>query len=288
MHLADSRQSSWRRIKKDFLHHFHMPRVDLLVWILVTKLSPHYYRKLDHVINNHGRYRELPTWRKEFKREWKRAAKTPISSELTLTDKYKPDAWRWVCTCRHFVKSRFLVCKHLVQAIEPVPPIFFLEVQRNRTTPFWTHASLKPLHPNPNPSPNPSQLPAQVANLEPELNMPNMQPGLGDDCDEDSGSDDDDLVDTGAKGTFKERLDNHLQVLRDFCDILEHQKQFNDHRMLATVERDGAGLLRLARNCIDIEKHSNSSRSATPMTSDRLKTNTTFFRVRPRRSERQT
>ncbi|KAH9959718.1 hypothetical protein BGW80DRAFT_1131454, partial [Lactifluus volemus] len=39
-------ESHWRRIKHDFLHHFHMPRCDLLVWILVTKLVPTYYRKL--------------------------------------------------------------------------------------------------------------------------------------------------------------------------------------------------------------------------------------------------
>ncbi|KAJ3741760.1 hypothetical protein DFH05DRAFT_1573067, partial [Lentinula detonsa] len=39
-------ESHWRCIKKDFLHHFHKPRLDLLVWILVTKLAPTYYRKL--------------------------------------------------------------------------------------------------------------------------------------------------------------------------------------------------------------------------------------------------
>ncbi|KAF8209756.1 hypothetical protein K438DRAFT_1571712, partial [Mycena galopus ATCC 62051] len=39
-------ESHWRRIKKDFLHHFHKPRLDLLVWILVVKLAPRYYRRL--------------------------------------------------------------------------------------------------------------------------------------------------------------------------------------------------------------------------------------------------
>jgi hypothetical protein len=105
---------------------------------------------------------------------------------------------------------------------------------------------------------------------------------------EGSGSDDDDLVDTGTKGTFKEHLDEHKQVLQEFCDILEYQEQFNDHRMLTALERDGAGLLWLARNCISSEKRSNSSRSATPTTTQRLATNTTFFRIRPRQSENQT
>ncbi|KIJ94363.1 hypothetical protein K443DRAFT_75663, partial [Laccaria amethystina LaAM-08-1] len=39
-------ESHWRQIKHDFIHHFRMPRCDLLVWILVTKLVPLYYSKL--------------------------------------------------------------------------------------------------------------------------------------------------------------------------------------------------------------------------------------------------
>lgn len=51
---------------------------------------------------------------------------------------------RWVCTCPYFVTSRFLVCKHLVQSVGPVPAIFYLQVKRNRTTPFWLHPILQP------------------------------------------------------------------------------------------------------------------------------------------------
>ncbi|KAJ3753952.1 hypothetical protein EV360DRAFT_74091 [Lentinula raphanica] len=65
-------ESHWRRIKHDFLHHFHKPRLDLLVWILITKLAPAYYRKLDLLLTNTGRYRELSSWRKPFKKEWRR------------------------------------------------------------------------------------------------------------------------------------------------------------------------------------------------------------------------
>jgi hypothetical protein len=121
--------SQRRRIKRDFLHHFPMPRIDLLVWILVTKLAPHYYRKLDRALDNRGRYRELPSWRKAFKQDWKKVARTPTSELQVVDDKYKPDPWRWVCSCPHFVKSRFFVCKHLVQLVQPVPAHFFLQVQ---------------------------------------------------------------------------------------------------------------------------------------------------------------
>ncbi|KAF8879755.1 hypothetical protein CPB84DRAFT_1714242, partial [Gymnopilus junonius] len=38
-------EAHWRHIKEDYLHHFSFPRLDLLVWVLVTKLVPSYYRK---------------------------------------------------------------------------------------------------------------------------------------------------------------------------------------------------------------------------------------------------
>ncbi|KAJ7211663.1 hypothetical protein GGX14DRAFT_564879 [Mycena pura] len=52
-------ESHWRHIKHDFLHQFHSPRVDLLIWILVKKLAPTYYRKLELFLQNATRYREL-------------------------------------------------------------------------------------------------------------------------------------------------------------------------------------------------------------------------------------
>lgn len=48
-----------------------MPRCDLLVWILVTKLAPSYYVKLDRLLVQTGRYRELSSWREDFKKEWR-------------------------------------------------------------------------------------------------------------------------------------------------------------------------------------------------------------------------
>ena len=117
--------------------------LDLLIWIIVTKLAPTYYWKLDIMMESQARYRELPSWRKEFKRAWKKAAKTPIM--LPLNDKYRPDAHTWICTCLDFCKSHFLICKHLVQSCHPVPPLFFLQVRHNRMTLFWKHEKLVPL-----------------------------------------------------------------------------------------------------------------------------------------------
>ena len=120
-----------------------MPRCDLLVWILVTKLAPTYYRKLDRLLTETARYRELSSWRKGFKKIWRKLEKTPIT--LPLNDAYKPNVEKWICTCPSFVISRFLICKHLIQRMHVVPPTFFLEAKRYRTTPFWRHKSSKPL-----------------------------------------------------------------------------------------------------------------------------------------------
>ena len=63
---------------------------------------------------------------------------------------------------------------------------------------------------------------------------------------------DDGLVDTQigleTRATFRERLDERTRLLREFADGLEYQRQFTNHRMLETLERDGAGLFRLAKN----------------------------------------
>ncbi|KAJ3779891.1 hypothetical protein GGU10DRAFT_397907 [Lentinula aff. detonsa] len=79
--------------------------------------------------------RERSSWRKIFKKEWKRCETAPISdpNERTIESniEYRPDVKQWVCTCPYLAKSRFLVCKHLVQLVEQVPPRFFLEVRRN-------------------------------------------------------------------------------------------------------------------------------------------------------------
>jgi len=113
-------------VKEDYLHHFSLPRLDLLVWVLITKLVPTYYRKLEVMLNEIGRFRELPKWRKDFKAAWKKAMRTPIT--IPLNERYQPDIRRFVCTCPQFVVSRFLICKHLVQQFHPVNPRFFLEV----------------------------------------------------------------------------------------------------------------------------------------------------------------
>jgi hypothetical protein len=272
-----SRVPSWRRIKHDFLHHFHKPRLDLLVWILVAKLAPTYYRKLDNLLIDTGRFRELPAWRKSFKSDWKRAAQAPIS--LPINPKYQPNPYKWVCTCPHFSTSRFLLCKHLVQSVHPVSPLFFLEAKRNRTWPFWSHPSLVPLEPATS-----NQL--QGLGVGSVVAGPTVvvQKWGEDEVDDSDGESDGALVDTGrgsGRLTLQERYQDVIRTLRDFCDGLDYQIQFNDPRMLETVEREAGSCLRLATSCLSQEHRLNSVRTTIPSTWEKTTTGAMFYRSRP-------
>ncbi|KAJ7434977.1 hypothetical protein B0H11DRAFT_1756772, partial [Mycena galericulata] len=211
------------------------------------------------------------SWRKAFKAQWRCCQNTPIS--LPLNPKYRPDPYRWVCTCPYFFKSRFLLCKHLVQAVHPVDPVFFREVERSRTVPFWSHPTLIPLLP-PTGVANATQTVVQTSNAA----NPSVALGAAGDADAEGdegpgfGSDDDeDITDAraatgGGLETFDERLDGYLERMRDFCDGLEYQRQFRDSRFLDTLEREGAKFFRLVDNCRSRERRANSTRAAAPTT----------------------
>ena len=130
-------------MKGDYLYHFSLPWIDLLAWILITKLALTYYQKLEVMLNDIGRFCELPKWRKDLKTEWIKAMRTQIT--MPMNEMYRPDIKRFICTCPQFIMSQFLLCKHLVQQFCLVNPCFFLEVTQNHTLPIWSHPLLKPL-----------------------------------------------------------------------------------------------------------------------------------------------
>ncbi|KAJ7934879.1 hypothetical protein B0H13DRAFT_2481333, partial [Mycena leptocephala] len=244
-------ESHWRRIKHDFLHHFHMPRCDLLAWILIVKLAPSFHRKLDRLLTDTGRYRELPSWREHFKRTWRELEKRPIT--LPVNPAYKTDTKKMIC-------------------VKPVPPVFFLEVKRQRTAPFWTHPSLRPLGDDSGPD-EPSE--------DIEMTREDAAANASVDSEED---DDDGLVDTqpdGDQRTFVEAMDEEIDVILEFAKGLRFQRQFRDQRMLQALQREGASFLRLARACLGKEKRLRSTRGAAPSTWDRSAGSAMFYRARP-------
>ncbi|KAK7005430.1 hypothetical protein R3P38DRAFT_2556878, partial [Favolaschia claudopus] len=161
---------------------------------------------------------------------------------------------------------------------------FFRHVVRNRTVPFWSHPLLKPLNPElvMNPAPRAVELVSQ-------------QP-----TDDAVDSDDEDGMDMGSEDeempcwtpaerqTFDERLTSLVGTLREFADAMEYQRQFQDSRMLNTVEREGASLFRLAESCFSRERRANSTRGPQPSTWERSTVNAMFYRTRPTRNDRET
>jgi len=163
-----------------------------------------------------------------------------------------------------------------------VPPTFYLEVKRNRTTPFWLHPVLQPEglpHTN---TPSSTAEDLSTADTDGKNQSGN---------DEEIEEGDDGLIDmepmmaVGDHGTFRERLTEHIRTIRDFCDGLEYQLEFEDHRMLETVERDGASFLRLAHSCLSRECRMNSLRGVSPTTWERETARAMFYRTRPSRRD---
>ncbi|KAH6909230.1 hypothetical protein BKA70DRAFT_1400160 [Coprinopsis sp. MPI-PUGE-AT-0042] len=52
---------------------------------------------------------------------------------------------------------------------------------------------------------------------------------------------------------YHQRMRCHIANIRDFCDGLEYQLQFNDTRMLEVVEREGQAFLKLVTDCLQKE-----------------------------------
>ncbi|ESK85102.1 hypothetical protein Moror_3617 [Moniliophthora roreri MCA 2997] len=242
-------ESHWRRIKHDYLHHFHQPRVDLLIWILVKKLGPTYEQKLAQTVGNIGRYCDMASWRKPFKAKWKRCEAADIPRPIN--SKYKPNPQRWVCTCLAFSKSRFLLCKHLVQSVHP--PLN----DSIAPNPILPIAELEALHIRDDNDP-----------IDDEGNARN----------DDAGEDEEEVM---ILGMYDGRLDGYMAMLRDFADGLEYQQQSHDYRMLDMVERRGAPLFRLIEECRRKEQQMNSTRGTALSTWDPSTIGAMYYRGRP-------
>ena len=127
-------ESHWRTLKHAYLHRFNRPRADLMVWILATRVLPDALRRLTAILNRDSRIYKA-RWREGFKKQWKKDSSKLVDSEK-LTQ-YHTDPVRWVCGCRAFLMSRFLLCKHIVYCFESPNPEMFRTIQRRTTPPFW-------------------------------------------------------------------------------------------------------------------------------------------------------
>ncbi|KAJ6093841.1 hypothetical protein N7499_003172 [Penicillium canescens] len=124
----------WRTLKHDYLHRFNRPRVDLVVWVLASRVLPDAIHRMKAISS--GQFRIFKArWREAFKKQWRREASKTV--EPDKLKEYHTSPVNWVCSCKSFLHSRFLICKHIVHCFESSSPDFFETVSRQTVYPFW-------------------------------------------------------------------------------------------------------------------------------------------------------
>ena len=68
-------ESHWKVVKCDYLPKFFRPRLDLVTYIIISRLIPHHQQQF----NKYQQGREVVSWRKEFKKEWISLSKRKIN-----------------------------------------------------------------------------------------------------------------------------------------------------------------------------------------------------------------
>ncbi|KAJ6565083.1 hypothetical protein B0H10DRAFT_2360483, partial [Mycena sp. CBHHK59/15] len=74
-------ENFWRQLKHNFLHNHVRPRLDHLVWILITNVTPAYLARAQILADGYrlGCSKALTPFQKHLKADWMVLAKLPIS-----------------------------------------------------------------------------------------------------------------------------------------------------------------------------------------------------------------
>ena len=135
-------ESHWKTVKHDYLARFNRPRVDLVVWVLLSQVIRDSVDRLDNLLTPELREGGA-SWRKKFKSTWKWLENAEVDPG-SIT-RYHTDPFRFVCACPSFLQSRFLICKHLVFCFNPIEDraSFYYDISRHRRPPFWRSPQLR-------------------------------------------------------------------------------------------------------------------------------------------------
>ncbi|CAK5266892.1 unnamed protein product [Mycena citricolor] len=142
-------ENFWRNLKHRTLHNFLHPRLDQLIYLIVTDVVPRFEAsmlKFDPMWRL-GRSKELTPWQSAFKADWKKLSTRSLGNNAAQT--HVTDLSSWTCSCGQQKYNAFLLCKHLVQAVQPPDGKFFREVYRRRVIPFYWHPSLRAMDGSP-------------------------------------------------------------------------------------------------------------------------------------------
>ena len=133
-------ENFWKQLKHNHLHHMLRPRLDLLVWILIVKVTPEYIARAEILEDTYrlGCSKPLSSYQKFFKSAWKKLAEMKVSAQNT----YITDVTTWTCNCGQQKYQSQHLCKHLVQAVPPPPIHFWRQVVRRRISPLYHHPAI--------------------------------------------------------------------------------------------------------------------------------------------------
>jgi hypothetical protein len=123
-------ESHWRVLKYDYKYTCNRPRLDRLTQILMKELLPDFEVKLTQYRANRG----FPSWWKAFKKEWDNARSKDIPDDMD--ERYHIDVINWVCSCHAYLRSPYLLCKHLVAKMSKDFLPTFMETKRRHDYPL--------------------------------------------------------------------------------------------------------------------------------------------------------
>ena len=128
-------EALWRNIKRFSLRNHNRPRIDQVVHVIATDALTTYRMTLKRVLTDHrtqSRAPNLAHFNEAFKHAWERLLRVPIRGS------YITDVNRFTCDCGAQKYHSYLLCKHLVQAIDSPPSTWWPEVIRYHVPPFYT------------------------------------------------------------------------------------------------------------------------------------------------------
>ena len=133
-------EALWRNIKRLSLYMFNRPRVDLVVYTIVTRTLPAYRLSFSEIISTSRAGRpQLPShFQQAYKKSWTRLQHVQIHGS------YKTNTTSFTCDCGAQKYHSYLLCKHLVQAAGPIPSSWWTTVRRAHALPFYMLPNISP------------------------------------------------------------------------------------------------------------------------------------------------
>ena len=126
-------EALWRNAKRQALHNYNRPRLDLANFVIFTKVLPSYRITLSNLLfgRGGGRPGTLTHMQKAFRESWLRLKRVPIKGS------YQTDLTRWTCDCGAQKYHANLLCKHLVQAVGKVRKSWWYSIVRHHAPAFY-------------------------------------------------------------------------------------------------------------------------------------------------------